>query len=196
MPRLFVLRGSGLAGFLAVAAWASPVSIGPYDFGPNAVTLDFLGMVPGTPVDEFYSDLGITFGPGLYVSGFPGVITNKLGLLPDLPVEIAFGTPLPVWQIGFEVEGIDGDLLTLTVLDDWGAPTGSLDYYIGSTFQFTGLAEPAGIRSLMIQDLSFGEGQIYIRNLQFEQVPEPGSGWMISIGAALAVAVRRMRRPK
>ena len=190
-----VLRGLGLAVCLSVATGASPISIGPYDFGPAAVTLDFLGMVPGVPVDGFYSDLGITFGPGLYMSDVPGVITNNIGLLPELPVQIDFATPQSVWQVGFEVSGSDGDLLTLTVLDEWGMTLGSLDYYIGSTFQFTGLAEPTGFRSLVIQDLSFGEGQIYIQNLQFEEVSEPSSGWMVAIGVALALAARHIRRP-
>ena len=119
---------------------ASPVAIGQFDFGPNATTLDFLGMVPGAPVNDFYADLGVTFGPGFYMSEFPGQITNQLGLLPELPLEIDFSRPL--MKVGFEVRGSDGDVLTLTVLNFLGNPAGSLDYQIDSTFQFVGISNP------------------------------------------------------
>ena len=192
----------GLGLCLATAAWAAPVTIGQFDFGSGSVTLDFLGIVPGAPVDAFYSDppFGVQFSPGFYGENLSGVVTNRLNslLLPEFPLQIDF-LFAPLVRFGFEISGTDGDLLTLTLLDDFGNPLGNLDYVVGSSFQFTGLAEPGGFRSVVIHNLSFGEGQILISHLQFEaisdSVPEPGTGLLTATGAAVwATYLRRNRR--
>ncbi len=181
--------------FAYMGPWlcAGPVVIGQYDFGPDVTTIDFAGMVPGAPVGGFYAGFGVTFGPGVYMSEFPGQITNQLGLLPELPVQIGFAVPIPLVNVGFEVRGSDGDVLTLSVLDSQGNPAGSLDYLIGSTFQFVGVNNP-GLGGLVIDDLSFGGGQIFLQNLQIEAVPEPGTKWMFGSVAAIFVVARRKRK--
>lgn len=189
------MKFGALYCFACMGSWlcASPVAIGQFDFGPNATTLDFLGMVPGAPVNDFYADLGVTFGSGFYMSDFPGQITNQLGLLPELPLEIDFARPL--MKVGFEVRGSDGDVLTLTVLNFLGNPAGSLDYQIDSTFQFVGISNP-GIRHLVIDDLSFGGGQIFLQKMQIEPVPEPGTKWMFGFTAAILFAALRKGKGK
>ncbi|MBI4890725.1 MAG: hypothetical protein HY821_08885 [Acidobacteria bacterium] len=181
-----------ISHLLAGTINGAPVTAQETDFGAWTVSLDFLGLLPGTPVLDTFSSSGVEFAPGLFAAAELSTVTNYYSFLPVLPLEAAFSIN-PI-RVGFLVRGGDGDRLTLTGYDNWGNLSGSVDFFIGSSYSFAGISDSAGIQRLLIDNISFGDGTLHIQQFRFEPVPEPAVTWFTGAGlAALSLAGRWLK---
>lgn len=177
-----------------------------------AVTLTFEGIGDATPVDDFYSGLGIVFdgatafvdaddgGTGDFGSEpSPGTAAfTEFGMVISVPAGIVgsvtfrYSNPGGTTNVRTYAEPdaggpfLNDEYFTFTALNGAPDPTGAFSPFETASFSFTGVR-----RSLQV--FSRGPGGLFIDDLTVTVVPEP-STFALAAGALAVWALRRSWR--